>query len=100
MITVAQAAHWFDLTKFYQEVKRVSNGNEGIIAIWAYGMHKINPEIDMVSEKLTVGGEILGNYWPKETIYVKQDYKTILLDNFTSSTKEPRLARIYQIDMF
>jgi ubiquinone/menaquinone biosynthesis C-methylase UbiE len=26
LITVAQAAHWFDLTKFYQEVKRVSNG--------------------------------------------------------------------------
>jgi SAM-dependent methyltransferase len=77
LITVAQAAHWFDLTKFYQEVKRVSNGNEGIIAIWAYGMHKINPEIDMVSEKLTVGGQFLGNYWPKETIYVKQNYKTI-----------------------
>ena len=31
----------------------------------------------MISEKLTVGGEILGNYWPKETIYVKEDYKTI-----------------------
>jgi hypothetical protein len=76
-ITVAQAAHWFDLTKFYQEVRRVSNGNDGIIAIWSYGMHRINPKIDMISEKLTVGGEILGNYWPKETIYVKEDYKTI-----------------------
>jgi hypothetical protein len=31
----------------------------------------------MINEKLTVGGEILGNYWPKETIYVKEDYKTI-----------------------
>jgi len=77
LITVAQAAHWFDLTKFYQEVRRVSNGNDGIIAIWSYGMHRINPKIDMISEKLTVGGEILGNYWPKETIYVKEDYKTI-----------------------
>lgn len=38
LITVAQAAHWFDLTKFYQEVKRVSNGNDGIIAIWSYGI--------------------------------------------------------------
>ena len=24
-----------------------------------------------------IGGEILCNYWPKETLYVKQEYKTI-----------------------
>jgi hypothetical protein len=40
-------------------------------------MHKIDTEIDKMSEKLTVWGEILGNYWPQETKYVKEDYKTI-----------------------
>jgi SAM-dependent methyltransferase len=76
LITVAQAAHWFDLDKFYKEVTRVSKSN-GVLAIWSYGMHKIDSDIDKISEKLNVGGDILGRYWPKETNYVKEDYKTI-----------------------
>ena len=32
LITVAQAAHWFDLDRFYHEVTRVSKG-KGILAI-------------------------------------------------------------------
>lgn len=76
LITVAQAAHWFDLDSFYKEVIRVSKNN-GILALWSYGIHKIDNEIDKVTEKLNLGGEILGKYWPQETNYVKADYKTI-----------------------
>lgn len=76
LITVAQAAHWFDLDKFYSEVTRVGKSN-GILAIWSYGMHQIDNDIDKISAKLNVNGDILGKYWPKETNYVKDDYKTI-----------------------
>jgi SAM-dependent methyltransferase len=76
LITVAQAAHWFDLDSFYKEVTRISKSN-GVLAIWSYGMHKIDNDIDKISEKLNVGGDILGRYWPRETNYVKEDYKTI-----------------------
>lgn len=76
LITVAEAIHWFDFEKFYREVTRVSSRN-GIIAVWSYGMHKIDPEIDIISEKLNVGGEILGSYWPKEAKFVKEGYKTL-----------------------
>jgi ubiquinone/menaquinone biosynthesis C-methylase UbiE len=76
LITVAQAAHWFDLDKFYNEVTRVGKSN-GILAIWSYGMHQIDKDIDKISAKLNVNGGILGKYWPKETNYVKDDYKTI-----------------------
>jgi ubiquinone/menaquinone biosynthesis C-methylase UbiE len=72
LIIVAQAVHWFDFELFYQEVRRVGTRNNGIIAVWSYGIHKINPEVDKISEKLTVEGEILGNYWPPETKYVKR----------------------------
>ena len=41
-------------------------------------MHEINPQIDKISDRLNVDGELLGNYWAKETIYVKEKYKTIL----------------------
>ena len=40
-------------------------------------MHKINPQIDNISNRLNVDGAILGNYWAKETKYVKEKYKTI-----------------------
>ena len=76
LITVAQAAHWFDLDRFYKEVTRISKSN-GVLAIWSYGMHKIDNDIDKISEKLNVGGNVLGRYWPRETDYVKEDYKTI-----------------------
>ena len=76
IVTVAQALHWFDLDKFYFNVKRVGK-KDGIIAVWNYDMHKINPQIDNVSRKLDVDGEILGKYWAKETKYVKEKYKTI-----------------------
>lgn len=77
LITVAQAVHWFDFDRFYTEARRVSKDSGGIIALWSYGMHQINPEIDKLSDRLTVGGDILGDYWPKQTEYVKQDYKTL-----------------------
>ena len=40
-------------------------------------MHKINPQIDKISNRLDVDGEILGSYWDKEARYVKEKYKTI-----------------------
>ncbi len=40
-------------------------------------MHKIDLEIDKISERLDVDGEILGSYWPKEAKYVKEEYPTI-----------------------
>jgi ubiquinone/menaquinone biosynthesis C-methylase UbiE len=76
IITVAQALHWFDLDKFYSNVMRVGK-KDGIIAVWSYDMHKINPQLDKITERLDVDGEILGSYWDKEAKYVKEKYKTI-----------------------
>ena len=77
IVTVAQALHWFDFDKFYYNVKRVGK-KDGIIAVWSYDMHKINPQINKVTDRLDVDGEILGSYWDKETKYVKEKYKTIV----------------------
>ena len=40
-------------------------------------MHKINPKIDKISERLNVDGDILGNFWPKEIKFIKEEYRTI-----------------------
>jgi len=76
LVTVAQAVHWFDFDRFYSEVRRVGKKG-GIIAVWSYAMHEIHPEIDRISHRLNVGGDILGAFWPAETRFVKERYETI-----------------------
>lgn len=75
LITVAQALHWFDIDKFYQEVRRVAK-YQGIIAVWCYSLGSINDEIDVLIKKLY--NDILGDaYWPKERRYIDEGYRTI-----------------------
>src|SRR6516162_2463674 len=46
LVAVAQAAHWFDLTRFYAEVQRVLRAG-GVLAIWSYGpLHVESEEVD------------------------------------------------------
>ena len=89
LITVAQALHWFDFDRFYNEAKRVLKkrvegggskksgvGGGGVIAAWTYGLHTISPEIDKVTHHLYE--DILGDkYWPEERKYVEYRYETI-----------------------
>ncbi len=75
LITIAQALHWFDFDVFYQEVKRVSKPG-GVIAAWCYSLGTVSSTIDPIIRKLYQN--ILGNkYWPKERIYVMDEYTTI-----------------------
>ena len=97
LITVAEAIHWFDFEKFYREATRVSRRN-AIIAVWSYGMHKIDSEIDKISERLDVDGEILGSYWPKEAKYVKEEYKTIPFPFEEISTPRFEMSVYWSLD--
>jgi SAM-dependent methyltransferase len=63
IITVAQALHWFDLDRFYAEVKRVLKPS-GIIAASAYNLLKIAPAIDEIVNRYYY--EIVGPFWPPE----------------------------------
>jgi SAM-dependent methyltransferase len=80
LITIAQALHWFDLDDFYKEAKRVlrkdgNDGDGGVIAAWAYGLHSVSPEIDNITHLLYE--DILGSYWPKERKIVENKYQDI-----------------------
>jgi ubiquinone/menaquinone biosynthesis C-methylase UbiE len=45
IVTAAVSVHWFDLEKFYTEVKRIARPN-AVIAIWSYNLPVSLPEID------------------------------------------------------
>jgi len=74
LITVAQAIHWFDFSKFYREVTRTARHN-GILAIMGYALLKIDAGLDPVINYLYT--DILGGYWDKERRYIDEQYQTI-----------------------
>ncbi len=74
LITVAQALHWFDLEKFFIEVKRVLKP-KGVLAVWSYNLLNIRTDIDEVIKHFYE--ETLGPYWPPERQIVEQGYAEI-----------------------
>jgi SAM-dependent methyltransferase len=74
LVTVAVAVHWFDLEKFYNEVKRVLKP-EGIIAVWMYHLPAISSEIDAQVEKYY--SVVLKDFWPDRFQYVDSRYSTL-----------------------
>ena len=45
LVTVAHAVHWFELDRFYSEVRRVLNPG-GVIAVWCYRWPRVENNID------------------------------------------------------
>jgi SAM-dependent methyltransferase len=74
LVTVAQGLHWFDLTAFYREVQRVLRPR-GVIAVWAYTLLKIAPEIDKIVDHFYY--ETTGPLWPPERSIVDKGYREI-----------------------
>jgi ubiquinone/menaquinone biosynthesis C-methylase UbiE len=74
LIMVAQALHWFDLARFYAEVRRVAHAG-AILAASCYELHTITPEIDAVVHHYY--SEVVGADWPPERKLVEEGYKTV-----------------------
>lgn len=74
LLTVAQAAHWFDLPAFYAEARRVLRPG-GVLALITYG----------VTETDDAPGEIVARfyhqtlppYWPPERRHVESRYRDL-----------------------
>jgi ubiquinone/menaquinone biosynthesis C-methylase UbiE len=73
-VTVALALHWFDLDRFYPEVKRVLKPG-GVIAAWCYYLPQIAPEIDQVVADYD--GVVLRDYWSPRIQPLRKHYRTL-----------------------
>ncbi len=69
LVMVAQALHWFDLGRFYGEVRRVLKNN-GVFAASAYNLLHVEPAIDEVVNRYYY--EVVGPFWPPERKLVEQ----------------------------
>ena len=69
LIMVAQALHWFDLDRFYDEVRRVLKKNS-VLAASAYNLLHIEPAIDEVINRYYY--EVVGPFWPPERVHIEK----------------------------
>lgn len=86
LITVAQAFHWFDQSRFYRSAYDVLKPN-GILAIWSYNLLSVQPDIDSIIQQFYA--EVIGEYWPAERKFVEQGYPPM-----------PKVFRSFQAPLF
>lgn len=88
LITVAQAAHWLDLTVFYDEVRRIAR-TDAAIALITYGVLRVEGDAaDAVAQRFYY--DVIGSYWPPERKHVENGYR--LLDFPFEEVVAPPLA--------
>lgn len=74
LVTVGQAAHWFDLEKFYPQVHRVLKPG-GILALVGYNLLKTDDSTDALIHRLY--SDTLGEYWDAERRHVEAAYTSL-----------------------
>lgn len=75
LVTVAQALHWFDIDRFYAEVRRVLKPG-GVLAVWSYGVLTVAGTA--VDERVQAFyRDTVGPYWPPERRLVESGYRTL-----------------------
>lgn len=76
LVTVASALHWFDLDRFYAEVRRVMSPG-GVLAVWSYHVGYMEPPFDKIF--LHFYQDILFNYFAPGARLVDDRYENIIL---------------------
>ncbi len=74
LVAAAQALHWFDRARFWEEVRRVLVPG-GIIAVWSYHGFHIGPEVEAVVHRFY--RDVVGPYWPPERSLVERGYAAL-----------------------
>lgn len=72
LITVGQALHWFNLEKFYSEVKRVAK-KDALLAVWGYAVCNVNRGVD--EHFYHFYNHVVGPYWDSARRMVEEEYK-------------------------
>jgi SAM-dependent methyltransferase len=74
LAVVAQALHWFDLSRFYAEASRVLRPG-GLLAVWCYGLMEIEPAVDRVVRHFYE--DVVGPYWPPQRRHIETGYRSL-----------------------
>ncbi|WP_299359341.1 class I SAM-dependent methyltransferase [uncultured Paracoccus sp.] len=74
LITAGQAAHWFDLPRFYDEVRRAARPG-GVVALISYGPLRLKGPLADLFDRFY--GTELRPFWPPERLHVDRGYRDL-----------------------
>jgi ubiquinone/menaquinone biosynthesis C-methylase UbiE len=97
LVTIAQALHWLDTTRFFAEAARVLEPG-GVFAAWGYGNPTVSPEIDPILIELYSG--TLGPFWPAERRMIEEEYADLEIPFERIAIPASRLERAMTRDEF
>jgi SAM-dependent methyltransferase len=87
VVLIAQSLHWFDLERFWPEVRRVVRTG-GIVTAWSYAFQQTgDAALDALLREFTT--TTVGPYWPPERRHVDAGYGTL---DFPFERLEPPAA--------
>jgi len=75
LVTVAQALHWFDFTRFWPEVRRTLKPG-GIFAAWTYTWFHVSNPVDVLIERELL--EPIQQYWAPQNRLAWNGYRDIV----------------------
>ena len=86
LVTVAQALHWFDLPRFWEEARRVLRPG-AVVAAWSYATFSLpSAALQEVCDDFYTN--IVGDFWPPERLIVEAGYGTLVFP-FEEMTPPP-----------
>jgi SAM-dependent methyltransferase len=74
LAVAAQAAHWFDLPRYYAEVRRVVRPGS-LVALLAYGVVHVDRDLTAIVDRFY--WQTLAGFWPQERTIVEQGYRSL-----------------------
>lgn len=86
LVTAAQAAHWFDLPRFYDEVRRVAKPG-AVVALISYGVAQLDADLHARFQSFYT--REIGPYWPPERYLVDEGYRGMIFP--FSGLPQPKL---------
>lgn len=90
LVTAAQAVHWFDLPRFYEEVRRIA-APQALLALISYGVLQLNDELNPLFTNFYQ--HKIGPYWPAERRQVDSGYTGLF---FPFSEEQPAEFSIHK----
>src|SRR5262245_3981434 len=76
LVTVAAAIHWFDLPRFYEEVRRVIRAG-GVLAAWSYHVAYVGPPLGEILRPFY--DDVVGPYFAPGARMVDSGYADLAL---------------------
>lgn len=94
LVTSAQAAHWFDLPRFYAEVRRIAAPG-CVLALISYGRQQLDDDLDDRFQRFY--RDEIGPFWPPERCHVDEGYRTLAFP--FAELETPRFEIVKSFDL-